>query len=337
MNLSQRCLKITALWGALVAVLMGTACTRAPERAPSAWAASVSVPPSLPLTPYVDVTARHAPLGKVVAETDQKDFTLAFILADDHRCNPSWGNVHPLDDAQVLREAEAVTARGGHLVVASGGADGPYLENACAGSKALTHAYVKALDAVGSNRLDVDIEASIPVDRVNRALERLQRERGTQITYTLHVRGDGEGVDARSLQILHSAAKHGLTVTVNPLLMNFDYRGSWAAAMVSAARQVVVQMHTVWPNKSDQELHAMLGVTAMIGRNDSGMTTTQQDARALLTFARSHDLGHIGFWSLNRDNGRCPGGTGAAPDCSGLGQTAYAFTTLLHAFDRQPS
>jgi hypothetical protein len=62
------------------------------------------------------------------------------------------------------------------------------------------------LDAVGSNHLDVDVEAAIPHDMVNTALKRLQTERGTSISYTMRVQGDDYGMDPYSVQILQNAA-----------------------------------------------------------------------------------------------------------------------------------
>src|SRR5690606_23408895 len=78
-------------------------------------------------------------------------------------------------------------------IVATGGALGPYLEHVCATPAALLAAYKKALDPVGTNHLDVDIEASIDAHKVNTALKQLQDERGTTISYTLRVQGQDYG------------------------------------------------------------------------------------------------------------------------------------------------
>lgn len=67
------------------------------------------------------------------------------------------------------------------------------------------------------------MEASIPVAQVNAAVKRLQDARGTVITYTLRVQG--QGVDPFSVQIPQDAASRGLDVTVNPMLMDLGYSG----------------------------------------------------------------------------------------------------------------
>jgi hypothetical protein len=281
--------------------------------------------------PYIDITMATPALKDVAAATGQKHFTLAFALADSTGCNPSWGGTVPLNDSRVIGEVNDLRSAGGDVIVATGGAAGPYLENTCGSSAALLAAYKKALDAVGSNHLDVDVEASIPVAQVNTALKQLQSERGTVITYTLRVQGQDYGVDPFSVQILQDAASRGLNVTVNPMLMDFGYSGNWGDALVSAANATLNQMRQIWTSRSDAELKRMLGLTPMIGKNDTGPTTTQAVARQLLSYAQSNHVGFIGFWSVGRDNGGCPNG-GVSPNCSGIGQSTYEFTNIFKAF-----
>jgi chitinase len=282
-------------------------------------------------SPYVDITMATPALRDVANATGQKHFTLAFALADSTGCNPSWGGTVALNDSRVIGEVNDLKGVGGDVTVATGGAAGPYLENTCSSSAALETAYKKALDAVGSNRLDVDVEASIPVATVNTALKQLQSERGTAITYTLRVQGQDYGVDPFSVQILQDAASRGLNVTVNPMLMDFGYSGDWGNAIVSAANATLGQMRQIWPGKSDADLKRMLGLTPMIGKNDTGPITTQTIARQVLSYAQSNHVGYIGFWSVGRDNGGCPNGT-LSPTCSGVSQSTYEFTNIFKSF-----
>lgn len=282
-------------------------------------------------SPYIDITMAAPTLKAVADATGQKHFTLAFALADSTGCNPSWGGTIPLDDSRVIGEVNDLRSAGGDVTVATGGAAGPYLENTCGSSDALLAAYEKALDAVGGDHIDVDVEATIPVAQVNTALKRLQSERGTSVTYTLRVQAQDYGVDPFSVQILQDAASRGLDVTVNPMLMDFGYTGSWGDALVSAANATLGQMRRIWPGKSDAELKGMLGLTPMIGKNDTGPTTTQAVARQLLDYAQANHVGSIGFWSVGRDNGGCPNGT-VSPTCSGIAQDTYEFTKVFMAF-----
>ncbi|WP_329257347.1 chitinase [Actinoallomurus sp. NBC_01490] len=282
-------------------------------------------------SPYVDITMATPTLRDVANATGQKHFTLAFALADSAGCDPSWGGTVALNDSRVIGEVNDLKGVGGDVTVATGGAAGPYLENTCSSSAALEDAYKKALDAVGGNRLDVDVEAAIPVATVNTALKQLQSERGTAITYTLRVQGQDYGVDPFSVQILQDAASRGLNVTVNPMLMDFGYTGDWGSAIISAANATLAQMKQIWPGKSDADLKGMLGLTPMIGKNDTGPTTTQAIARQVLSYAQSNHVGYIGFWSVGRDNGGCPNGS-VSPTCSGISQSTYEFTDIFTGF-----
>ncbi|GIG70173.1 cellulose binding domain-containing protein [Phytomonospora endophytica] len=307
----------------------------------SAYGASVSgrtntddpVPPtgSIHVAPYIDITRESPTLTQVATATGQKYFTLAFILGSSVGCDPQWGGTIPLNDARIIGQINQLRAMGGDVVIASGGALGPYLENICGSADALYNAYVKVLTATGSNHLDVDVEASIPHSMVNTALKRLVDTRGTTVSYTMRIQGQDYGMDPYSVQILQDAAAKGLSPIVNPMLMNFGYTGDWGQAMIGAANATLGQMRTIWPGKSDAQIKAQLGVTPMIGRNDTGMTTTQAHARALLSWAQSNHIGFIGFWSIGRDNGTCPGG-GVSPSCSGISQSLYEFTNIFKGF-----
>ncbi|SDM33186.1 carbohydrate binding domain-containing protein [Nonomuraea jiangxiensis] len=281
--------------------------------------------------PYIDITMPTPSLVSAATATGVRNYTLAFALGDSSGCNPAWGGTIPINDARIVNDIKALQARGGQVVVASGGAMGPYLEHACATPAALLAAYKKVLDTVGTNHLDVDVEASIDANKVNTALKQLQNERGTVISYTLRVQGQDYGVDPFSLQILRDAAAKGLEVIVNPMLMNFGHTGNWGDAMIAAAQATLGQLRGVWPGRSDAQLRRMLGVTPMIGKNDTGMTTTQADARKLLNWANANHIGFVGFWSVARDNGGCPDGR-VSPTCSGISQSSYEFTNIFKGF-----
>jgi hypothetical protein len=222
-------------------------------------------------------------------------------------------------------------AAGGDVIVATGGAVGPYLEHVCS-QTALLAAYKRILDTVGSNHLDVDVEASIPQDMVNTVLAQLQRERGTSVSYTMRVQGDDFGMDPYSVQVLQSAAARGVNVAVNPMTMEFgSSRPNWGDAVIAAAESTLRQMKQIWPSKSDGELKRMLGVTPMIGRNFNGKIFTQAHARQLVNWATTNHIGLLAFWSVGRDNGGCPGG-GVSATCSSISQSTFEFTSIFKGF-----
>lgn len=295
----------------------------------SAGSAAAPLGRTVSVAPYVDVTFPNRPvLTDVARATGHDDFVLSFILAGEDGCNPSWGGNLPLDDAALVADVAALRSAGGEVVVASGGAHGPYLENACSGSTELAGAYRAALDAVDTNALDVDIESEVPAAVVTEALAELQRERETAVTLTLQVQGES-GLTPQAVEFLHAAAEQELDVTVNAMVMNFDPEGEWADSLVPAAQATVEQMGEVWPGTSSEALYRRLGLTLMIGRNDTGVVTTVSDVERVLEHARANNVGFLGFWSLARDNGGCPGQEVASSECSGLDQAPYEFTKVF--------
>ncbi len=281
--------------------------------------------------PYVDVSSPRPDLTKVAEQTGSSSFVLAFALAQGNTCTPAWGGQRPIDDAKLRAETDALRSQGGQVIVATGGATGPYLENACGSAGELAGAYRELLDTTGSTHLDVDIEAPIPVDTVVTALKDVQTERGTEVTLTLPV--SAQGLTAEGLAVVERARAAGVNLRVNAMLMNFPYEGQdWGQAMTTAAGAVVDQVRGVSLGISEDALMNGVGVTVMIGRNDVGMVTTMQDAKTVLDYAKSRNLGFLGFWSIGRDNGKCAGNPKAQFNCSGVEQSDYEFTSTLKAF-----
>ncbi|MFR9727946.1 chitinase [Saccharopolyspora sp. MS10] len=302
-----------------------------PLSATGASAAPAAEPAEIKTAPYIDVMQEEPTLAEVAEATGQQTFTLAFVLGSAAGCTPMWGGEAALDDERIIGQIDELRTQGGDVVVATGGAMGPYLESVCGTADELFDAYAKILDATGANHLDVDVEATIPEDVVNEALAKLQAERGTQISYTLRVQGDDAGLDPYSLQVLESAAEHGVDVLVNPMTMEFGSSKPWGDAVISAAEATLGQMKTVWPDLSEAELKARLGVTPMLGRNFNGNVFTQDHARQLVEWAGANEIGLLGFWSIGRDNGGCPGGA-VSPTCSSIEQEPYEFTSIFQEF-----
>lgn len=299
--------------------------------APAGAAPAETTASTITTAPYIDVTQSTPTLPNVAAATGQKTFTLAFALASSAGCTPMWGGITAIDDPGIIGQIDQLRSAGGDVIVATGGAQGPYLENTCSSADDLLGAYEKILDTTGSNHLDIDVEATIPEDTVNQALAKLQAERGTKVSYTLRVQSDDTGVDPYSLQVLQSAADHGVDVLVNPMTMEFSSTQDWGDAVISAAQSTLTQMGQVWPNLSQADLKARLGVTPMIGRNYNGKIFTTDDAHQLVDWASTNKIGRLSFWSVGRDNGGCPGGAVSAT-CSSIDQSDYEFTSTFKDF-----
>ena len=229
------------------------------------------------------------------------------------------------------RRSTLFRAAGGSVTIATGGAEGTYLENACGSAADLAGAYTKMLDATGTNLLDIDIEHDVQIDKVVDALSQVQRARGTDITLTLPVdldglgpRSAGPGAAGRADEPRHHGQHHGHGLPTRA--------ATGAQAMVDAAEAMLGQLRKVYPNASEAEQNRRLGITIMIGRNDNGVITQPDDAQTVLDFAKSHGVGRLGIWSLARDRGTCAKQVAAQPDCSGIAQKDYQFTKLFAGF-----
>lgn len=277
---------------------------------------------------YVDTSVSVPNFAALGAQTGLKHVVLAFVLARGKACDPAWGGTDPLGSLKA--PIDAFRAAGGSATISTGGADGTYIENACADSTALAAAYTKILDATGANLLDIDLEHDVQINKVIDALGRVQRARGTDITLTLPV--DLAGLGPGQLGLVQRAAATNLAVTVNVMDMDFHAAGNWGNAMVAAAQTMISQLRRVYPNASAAEQYRKLGITIMIGRNDNGVITRPDDAQTVLNFAQSHGVGRLAIWSLARDRGTCAKQVAAQPDCSGTAQRDYQYTEQLARF-----
>ncbi|MFF5082387.1 glycosyl hydrolase [Actinoplanes sp. NPDC000266] len=285
------------------------------------------------VAPYIDVTSGTTDISKISAKTGMTDFSLAFILAKSTTsCSPTWGGTKALTDSTVQAQVKKIATLGGKVVVSSGGATGTYLESVCTSAQ-LAKAYTQALNATGSNALDVDIEQTVAPETVAKALATLQAARGTAISLTVPVGGMTVGLTATSIALLRSVKNAGVEVTVNPMIMNFDASGGWGAAMIAATEAVHTDLKAIWTGRTSAQLYAMLGITPMIGVNDTGPVTTVANAKTLLTYAEQKNLAFIRFWSINRDNGNCASGS-LSGTCSGITQSDYAFTSLFSGYGK---
>ncbi|GLY01623.1 glycosyl hydrolase [Actinoplanes sp. NBRC 101535] len=320
-----------SLAGLAAAAMLFTGACSTDDSPEEKTTATVAVDTAPSVAPYIDIVSGTADIDAINEATGLTDFTLAFVLADSSGdCTASWAGTTALDDATIGAEIDKITALGGEVIVSTGGATGSYLESVCSAGE-LAAAYGSVLDAAGSNSLDVDIEQSIEPATVTEALKTLQDERGTAITLTVPVGGTQVGLTDASITLLQSAKDAGVEVTVNAMTMNFHADGDWGDAMVTATEAVRDDVAAIWTDRDETQIYAMLGVTPMIGANDTGPVTTVDDVRTLLAYAEDKSLGSVRFWSVNRDNGECPDGAVDAA-CSGIAQDDHEFGALFAAF-----
>jgi chitinase len=224
-------------------------------------------------------------------------------------------------------------AAGGRVILSFGGASGTYLESACS-DNGMFSLVKSVIDTTGARAIDFDVEGSQISStslntRRNNVVKRLQAAYPTlYVSYTLPV--DPTGLPSEALTVVRSANAAGVKVSmVN--IMAMDY-GNASTAMgslaIQAANATFDQIKPIFTGKTDAQLWAMIGVTPMIGVNDTRSEVFRQsDATQLTTFAQQKGLGLLSYWAMQRD---MPGGSDYN-DFSLVNTKAYEFYKIMAA------
>ena len=261
--------------------------------------------------PYVDMSKMADRLSYIQSQAGTKTLTLAFIVADNG-CVPTWLAGSPVaSDTVISTEIAKFRASGGDIVIAFGGYDALELGQTCNDVVSLQAAYQAVVDKYKLRILDLDIEHTaiedpVSINRRSEALTALAAANpGIQINYTLPA--TPAGLKDFSVNVIKSAVKfHTPVAVVN--LMAMDYgapvlTGAMGPTAVAAASGAACQLQSLG-------LNARIGITPMIGTNDSaGETFTLEDAQVVVNYAlaNSSTVAWLAFWSIGRDNGGCFG------------------------------
>lgn len=305
--------------------------------------AQVALPAQI-FAPYTDITLNGASLQTFAQDSGQKYYTLAFIANGGGSCNAEWAGTIPLNETSTyLPDLDSgiqyVRSQGGDVIISFGGQDGQELAQACDNASDLQAQYQAIINQYKVTRLDFDIEGGEEGDatsytRRNTALAALQKANpGLSISFTLP--SATTGLLDTSIGLLSNAISQGVTISIVNL-MTMDY-GSPDSQMgqdaVNAANHFYSQLKSLYPSKTPGQLWSMVGITPMIGQNNTlGEIFSQQDAQTVLSFAQQNHIGELSLWEMSRDNGGCAGSTTATYACSGLVQNTYDFTKLFEPF-----
>jgi hypothetical protein len=291
--------------------------------------------------PYVDVTMSY-PLAANAAQVGNH-YTLAFVI-DSGSCTASWAGTIPLSSNLYVSDIATIRAAGGDVVASFGGAAGSELATTCGSESALQAQYQKVITQYALKRIDFDVEggalgnstANATRDSSIAALQAANP--GLQVSFTLPALPSG--ITSQGVSLLQDAISKGVKITtVNIMAMDFgssyDNGGQMGLSALYGAWATMNQLEALYPSYNHAQIAAMVGVTPMIGQNDtSSEVFTLANASYLLTNAEQNGVGYIGFWSETRDV-QCPSGTPAVPalgNCSGVTQSAFAFGNAFKSF-----
>jgi len=220
--------------------------------------------------------------------------------------------------------------------MSTGGPVAPYLEHVCSTAEDLAAAYKLLLDTVGTNDLNIVVESPITLSRMNTALALVQKERPTvTVSFTLGIQSEEYGITPTlGLLVLRDAIARGVRVDiVNAMVKDFQCTtADFGDCIVNTAVVVLSQLANIFPDKSEEELKRMLGLSPSIGVNFNGKTLQLADAQKVVDWAKQNEIAQLAFWTIERDNGGCPGMVSAY--CSGVTQERFDFTRIFQTFGK---
>jgi len=324
----------TAAMAAVGLAGMGLLATSAPVSAATVtWPAHYSAP-------YVDVSAYPSfNLTSAAQASGNRFYTLAFILNTGADCTAGWGPSGSLDSGFLQSDIASLRSMGGDVAISVGGANGSEPVPSCASAVALQAQYQRIVTAYSISHLDFDVEGgalsdTATITRRNQAIAGLEAANPSlKVSYTLPVLPSAltqPGIDL----LKNAVTNHARVDVVNMMTMDYGSANSdMGGAATSAASALETQLSSIFTGKTATQLWAMVGITPMIGQNDTqGEIFTLANASSVLSFANAHGITELSFWSAGRDNGGCAGQTYASPSCSGLSQSQWQFTTTFQPF-----
>ena len=268
-------------------------------------------------------------------DADMTSATLAFVVTRGN-CAITPGFL------EKLPEARNYVAAGGRLLLSFGGEDGVYAEIACRDDNQLFALMEKVMDDSGSRRFDFDIEGPQLLNtegtaRRARVLARLQAKY-PDLYVSFSLPGWLRGFNPPAIDLLTTTQAAGVRIDmVNVMSQSFGLENLRTMVVPSTVGQASVmtfqaaanQMASIFQNKTQSQLYAMMGITPMIGKNNDGSTFTLNDARTVADFAKSNGVGLISYWSFQRDQAQATDGFGDLNSFSGVAQSNFQFHSIF--------
>jgi len=301
--------------------------------------------------PYFETWTTDTIAG-IAQQSGARYFTLAFLeTTGKSSCTLGWNGsrTQTIPSGRYLTDIATLRGMGGDVIPSFGGwsADqgGTEIGDSCKDPALIAAAYEHVVTTYDVTRLDMDIEGRSltkpdGIDRRNKAIKLLQdwaaaNGRTVQIQYTLPTSRDG--LEANGLAVLQNAIANGARVdVVNPMVFDYYDRANldMGDSAITALQGLHTQLAGLYPAKTSAQLWAMTGATIMNGLDDyprKTESTSVADAQQIRAFAAANGMSTLSMWAIQRDNGNCPGSTGAN-NCSGIVQSTWEFTAALAPF-----
>jgi hypothetical protein len=161
------------------------------------------------------------------------------------------------------------------------------------------------------------------------ALKMVQDQRGAQVSFTLPVSPGGlDSGSGGGLDVFKAAVAAGVKVRyVNGMTMDYGDGVNVGSATLSSGDGLARQIQSQYGGMALADAYRMVGITAMIGKNDDSEVFSIANAQSLAAYAKQHKVGLLSFWAIQRDQ-RCPGGYNV-DNCSNVNTSTFQFTNIL--------
>lgn len=288
-----------------------------------------------------NLSGSAAPFATDVAQSGGRMVTLAFATGE---CGAeSWAGV--AGDVLARANVPLLAQAGAKYIVSTGGAAGAFTCATDTGMATFLGRWASP-NLVG---VDFDIEAGQSQTVIGDLIQRIKTAHGTspglRFSLTLATLANNAGatiaqslgpstqdafntygdetmaaVESTLAVSIGSPATWPSYLTINLMTMDYGSPGAGvcvvsggACQMGQSALQAAYNLHDRWGVP-----YANIELTPMIGGNDvSGEQFTLADVDVLATFALSHGLAGVHYWSYDRDVD-CPAGA-ASPTCNSMG------------------
>lgn len=314
----------------------------------------VSVPVTNPVTsggllqPYGLGFAPYAyiPWGTSISAarggSGAKHLVAAFVLAAGSRsCTPAWDGdsslgINSSRGNQIASDFTAVRAAGADVVLSFGGASGTELAIGCTSASSLQTAYQSVITKYNLTKIDFDIEGSAVSNsaantRRATALLALQKA-NPQLKIWLTLAVEQSGIPSSSLTLVRQMRDTGVVISgVNIMAMDYGTGVTqMGQAAINATSATFTQLKSIYTTSTDAQIRKAIGVTVMIGINDTKPETfTLSNATQLRTYATQQGIGMLSYWNTDRDKA-CAGNAAKLSDtCSGVTQSTWQFAQSL--------
>jgi len=261
------------------------------------------------LIPYTDTTLFPT---FDISLTPANYFYLGFIVADKDG-DPSWGGYHKIKTDFYTDIITNVRKKGGDVIVSFGGAAGSELAT-ISDADALYQKYFDVVTKYNLKSIDLDIEGPAIHDqaaclRRGRVVARLQKQfPELQVSLTLPAMPSGLDLSTSKCMLV---TPHDI---LNVMAMNFGNEKDMGKAVIACLKAV------------RKQTSKKIGVTVMIGKNDTPEVFTLDNARVLKKFVDKNPwIVRVSFWAIERDQGR----PGSLAQSSKIDQKKYEFTNIL--------